>query len=100
MSNLVRAPYVGNETYLVEGGLGPVFNGLEWFGLGSDPFNLMPIIEQHQKTRTKKHLRCKRNGGLSSGIVQSSSSSQVVFSPPELGKRQVHEELEGDLRHG
>lgn len=87
MSNLVRAPYVGNETHSMEGGLGPIFNGLEWFRLGLDPFNLMPIIEQHQRTRTKKHLRRKRKGGLSSGSVQSSSSSQVVFSPPELGKR-------------
>lgn len=55
---------------------GPPYAVCEWPGLGSDPFNLMPIIEQHQKTRKKKQKRRKRVGGVYLGMTQTATSSQ------------------------
>lgn len=39
---------------LVQTASGPLYVVCEWHGLGSDPFNLMPIIEHHQKVRKMK----------------------------------------------
>lgn len=67
-------------------------SGFGKFEMGSDPFNLMPIIEQLQAKRRKKTKRARRIGGPS--LCSSHSSSRVTtdLTLPELGKRFDREE--------
>ena len=84
--------------------MGKGSGGPQWevSGLGSDPFNLMPIIEQVQKERRKKHKKAWWVGGGKSRFnsvhanVRKGSSSKL----PELGKRLMREDDEEESRPG
>ena len=62
---------LGQNRIVGQNGGGPVVPVGEDSGLGSDPFNLMPIIEHHQRVRKRSLWR--HVGRLSSNTSQSSA---------------------------
>lgn len=57
------------------------------FELGSDPFNLMPIIKQLQHKGRKKLRRHRINGGFLMGSSLSIPQDKLKSPLSELGKR-------------
>lgn len=56
------------------------------FEMGSDPFNLMPIIEQLQAKRRRKSKRVRRVGGTAQRGTPSSAQVSTSTRLPTLGK--------------
>lgn len=73
-------------------GWGPILPVGEDSGLGSDPFNLMPIIEHHQKTRKMRKSRGRGEVVFSSSSSQSLARVQKVVPLPALGQRLTRED--------
>lgn len=96
----LRVASVVQKASSVQVGVGPVVDGCEWPGLGTDPFNLMPTIEQHQRVRRRKYRRGKTEGGALLGTAQYAAGSQTGNLMPGLGKRLVREDEDLTARTG
>lgn len=80
--------------------MGPPYADCEWPGLGSNPFNLMPIIEHHQRVQRRKQRRGKQDSGVCLGTIESIVIAHVGGSLPELGKKLIREDKDLVARHG
>lgn len=59
--------------------------------LGSDPFNLMPIIEHNQRLRKKRPRRGRRGGSMSSSLMSNARERRDVMLSV-LGKRMTRDD--------